>query len=461
MEFIKDIEINDNFLQDLKTVLSEKTVKDVADEFNPFGKGVAKGLNCVLDIAKSYGFNTVNLDNYAGYAEFGQGDEYVGVLGHIDVVPEGNGWNTNPFEPIIKDGKLYARGAIDDKGPIMAALYAAKQLKDSNVKLSKKVRIIFGTNEESGTEDIDYYLKKEKAPKYCFTPDAYFPIVTSEKGIFTFELVQKLENNLCGYKIDYIRGGKKSNIVPDYCECKIIHDGNSKLLQAFKDEGLKEKYRIDSEFHENHIIIISRGKASHGSTPEAGENAIANMILYLNEILDFQDSFTMFLKDFSQLIGKDYSGSKLGINFWDEESGNLTLNLGIINGNSSEIRMRFNIRYPVTVSSDSIVNNINEKIKDTNLTFHMGNHNPPLHFPKDHKMIKALKKSYEDIVGEEAELLSTGGGTYAKLMPNTVAFGALFKGSEDLAHKANEFIEISLLEKCIKIYAKAIYELAK
>ncbi|MBU5439634.1 dipeptidase PepV [Tissierella sp. MSJ-40] len=461
MVFIKDIKIEDEFLIDLKSILRKKTVKDVSVKDHPFGAGITEGLNCILDIAKSYGFRTVNLNNYIGYAEFGQGDEYVGVLGHIDVVPEGNGWSTNPFEPIIKDGKVHGRGALDDKGPLLAALYALKLLKDSNIKLSKKVRVIFGTNEESGTEDIDYYLKREESPLYCFTPDAYFPIVTSEKGILTFELVQNLENVFDDYEIDYIKGGKRSNIVPDYCECKIIHNNNNQLIMALNDTSLKEIYKIDLEYSENYIIIKSKGIASHGSTPELGENAIANILLYLNKVLKLKNDFTMFLEDFSELIGKDWDGNKLGINFYDEESGALTLNLGVINENNSEIRMRFNIRYPVTISHEDILNNIKHKIKDTNFIFHEGNHNAPLYFPKDHRLVMSLKKAYEEVVGEEAELLSTGGGTYAKLMPNTVAFGPLFKDNENLAHQANEFIHVSLLEKCIQIYARAIYELAR
>lgn len=449
------------FITDLKSILSVKTVKGASDKENPFGTDITEGLNCILDIANSYGFNTVNLDNYIGYAEYGEGNEYVGVLGHIDVVPEGNGWNTNPFEPVIKDGKIFARGSIDDKGPIMAALYGLKRLKESNVNLSKKVRIIFGTNEESGTEDIDYYLKREKPPVYCFTPDGYFPIVTAEKGIFTFELVRKLNFNCGDYQIEYIKAGERSNVVPNHCQCKILHNNNNELIEALNNEELKRNYKITLEYDKNNIMLVSRGVASHGSTPELGENAISNMLLYLNKVLKSKNDFTDFLNDFANLIGHDYDGKKLGINFSDAESGKLTLNLGIIQGENQEIRMRFNIRYPVTISSDNIVKNINSSIKDTKFEFCMGNHNPPLYFPKDHKLIISLSKAYKEVTGEEVKLLSTGGGTYAKLMPNTVAFGPIFDEKDNVAHQANEYIEISLLEKCIEIYARAIYELAK
>lgn len=461
MTFLKYMKFEEEFLEDLKELLKKKTIKAKSDDNAPFGHNIVDGLNCVLEISKKYGFNTVNLDNYIGYAEYGEGKDYVGALGHIDVVPEGSNWSQDPFNPVIKDGKIYARGSLDDKGPILCALYALKLIKDSNIKLSKKVRIIFGTNEESGTEDIEHYLKNEKPPMLCFTPDAYFPIVTSEKGILTFEIVKKFKRKLSGHTIEYIKGGKKSNIVPDYCEIKLVYDSNKILAEEFRDDKLKEKYKIVTDIKKNTIVIKSYGKSSHGSTPELGNNAISNMLVYLNEVLSLKNEFTGFLKAFSNIIGFDCRGEKLGINFSDEESGKLTLNLGIINGDNDEIRMRCNIRYPVMSNHQSIIDEIKKKAKENNLIFEMGNHNPPLHFSKDHKLVMMLKKAYEESTGEVAKLLATGGGTYAKLMPNTVAFGPIFDEKYNLAHQADEFIELSLLKKCIEIYARAIYELAK
>nr|WP_272507521.1 dipeptidase PepV [Clostridium aestuarii] len=455
------MEFEEEFLEDLKELLKKKTIKSKSEDNAPFGFNIANGLNCALEISKKYGFNTVNLDNYIGYAEYGEGEDYVGVLGHIDVVPEGSNWSQDPFNPVIKDGKIYARGSLDDKGPILCALYALKLIKDSNIKLSKKVRIIFGTNEESGDVDIKYYLKNEAPPSLCFTPDAYFPIVTSEKGILTFEIVKKFKRKLPGYTIEYIKGGKKSNIVPDYCEIKLVCDSNKILGEEFRDDKLKEKYNIVTDIKKDTVIIKSYGKSSHGSTPELGNNAISNLLVYLNEVLSSEDELTDFLKEFSNILGFDCRGEKLGINFSDEESGKLTLNIGIINGDNDEIRMRCNIRYPVTASYQNIIDNIKKKAKENNLIFEKGNHNPPLHFPKNHKLVAALKKAYEESTGEVGKLLATGGGTYAKLMPNTVAFGPIFDEKYNLAHQADEFIELELLKKCIQIYARAIYELAK
>ncbi|MCI6275663.1 MAG: dipeptidase PepV [Clostridium sp.] len=460
MDFLKNVDINGEFLDDLKLILEKKTLKGEVDSENPFGKDMTEGLKCALEIAERYGFTTKNLDNYVGYAEYGCGEDYVGILGHLDVVPVGEGWNSDPFIPLVKDGKIFGRGTSDDKGPIFAALYALKLMKEHGVKLSKKVRIIFGTNEETGTEDMDYYLKKEKPPVAGFTPDAEFPIVTSEKGILTFQFHRSFKETQGEYKVEYIKGGKRSNIVPDCCKCKIAYT-NQSFLEYFKDDGLKEKYKIEVEDKSGHLIIIALGIAAHGSTPQCGDNAISNLLLYLNEAMTFKDDFTDFLRDFNSVIAKEYNGKKLGIDFQDEESGKLTLNLGIIDGNEKEVSMRFNVRYPVTIKLDDILNSIDTSLSRTEFEFQMGHHNAPLHFPKDHDLVKALQKAYEEATGEEAKLLAMGGGTYAKLMPNIVAFGPLFEDDENLAHEVNEYIKLDTLKKCVEIYGRAIYELAK
>lgn len=461
MDLFNNINLDDEFLKDLFGILKINTVKTERLYAAPFGSGIKLGLECILDICRSYGFKTTNLDNYIGYAEYTNEDseDYVGVLGHIDVVPVGDGWNTDPFNPVIKEGKLYARGALDDKGPLFASLYALKLLKDSDIKLSKNVRIIFGTNEESGTEDIDYYLEREKPPTLCFTPDAYFPIVTSEKGILTFELTHKLSHS-GEYRIEYIKGGKKSNIVPDICEVKLSFK-DRRFLNNFNNADLNKEYNIEALENEDSILIKAFGKSAHASTPEEGDNAVCKMMEYLYRTINFNDDFADFLNDFNNLIGRGYNGENLEINFEDEESGKLTMNLGIINGNSEEIRMRFNVRYPVTIDFNEIIKKVEEKVSLSSLNFVMGNHNSPLHFPKDHNLIKSLKKAYEETFNKEARLLASGGGTYAKLMPNTVAFGPLNEGDPDLAHQKNEYIEIKQLKKCIEAYARAIYELAK
>ncbi|WP_055665866.1 dipeptidase PepV [Desnuesiella massiliensis] len=461
---IKAFKLDERFLEDLFKILKIDSVKSEEKAYAPYGEGIALALKEVLEIAESYGFTVKNLDNHIGYAEYGEGEDYIGVLGHIDVVPAND--YKEAFNPKIEDGKLYARGALDDKGPILTALYALKLLKDNNIKLNKKVRIIFGCNEESGDSDILYYLKAEKPPIMCFTPDAYFPIVFSEKGILTFLLEYDIKETK-GYSIVDIRGGTRSNIVPDKAIVELgalssrvsseLHD-----LQSYsrdnKNIKVIENRKIDDV---KRLNIESLGKAAHGSTPYEGVNAISNLFMFLNNNLCFRDSFGDFLEDFSFIFNGDFTGERLGILHKDNILGNLTVNLGIVSFNHGKISLRLNIRYPNSITYEQIYERLEDRIRSTGFKLVKQNHLKPLFFEEQSPLIEGLKRAYESEVKEKAELLAVSGGTYAKLMPNTVAFGPLFKDDINTAHEKDEFIEIASLEKALRIYARALVELSK
>ncbi|MCG0276560.1 MAG: Sapep family Mn(2+)-dependent dipeptidase, partial [Thermosediminibacteraceae bacterium] len=184
MDIEKAIKLNEEpLIKSVCEIIKIRSVEDAPAPGKPFGEGVARALEYALDLSRSFGFRTKNLDNYIGWAEWGEGAEMVGILVHLDVVPEGSGWTYPPFGGEIHDGKIYGRGAVDNKGPAMAALYALKTLKDAGVKFKRRVRVIFGTNEESGMKCIKYYLEHDEEPTMAFSPDAEYPIINGEKGI--------------------------------------------------------------------------------------------------------------------------------------------------------------------------------------------------------------------------------------------------------------------------------------
>ena len=201
----------------------------------PFGDKVDEALKSTLALAEKLGFQVKNVDGYAGHAEFGEGDETMGILGHLDVVPEGSGWTYPPYEARVVDGKLYGRGASDNKGPLIGALYAMKAVMESGRKMKRKVRIIFGTDEESGWEDMEYYFKKEPMPDFGVSPDADYPIINVEKGIATFKLKKKFASDDCSaVKIKSISSGHRPNMVPDECSCCFLPTGDQdKILPIF------------------------------------------------------------------------------------------------------------------------------------------------------------------------------------------------------------------------------------
>lgn len=450
-----------DIIKSTQEIVRIKSVESEPKEGMPFGEGVHECLQYALNLSESFGFKTKNVDNYAGHAEFGEGDEVVGILVHLDVVPEGDNWTYPPYSAEIHDDKIYGRGTIDDKGPAIAALYAMKAIKDSGVKLNKKIRIIFGTDEESGWKGIDYYLKHEKAPDMAFTPDADFPAIYGEKGILIFDLVKNFKkityNN--GVKVIKINGGNRPNMVPDYCEAHLICN-----------ESLKEK--IDAYIQKNNVkleliengdkkIIKSYGVSSHGSLPESGQNAISQLMVFLNTLQLADGDIADFIKFYNDKINMEYYGQSIGCRFRDAESGNLIFNVGVIDLNEEKVTLSVNIRYPITNTHEDVLTGIEMELKHTGITLDLQEHMPPIYLPKDHELIRKLMKVYTEFTGDDRDPITIGGGTYARAMQNAVAFGPLFPGQPELAHQKDEYIAIEDLIKITKIYANALYELAK
>jgi succinyl-diaminopimelate desuccinylase len=404
----------------------------------------------------------VNLDNYVGYAEYGDGDEYIAALGHLDVVPEGDGWKYPPYDAEIHDGKIYGRGTTDDKGPIMSTLFALKAIVDAKLPLSKKVRIIFGTNEESGSKELKYYLDREKPPVAGFTPDAEYPIINGEKGITIFDFVKDLKVKPQGdITIKYIKGGQKANMVPDYCEAGIKVDLKSSLIENCEQFAERTGYNLKTEEKDNMLIVKSYGVSAHGSLPHLGKNAIMQLFSFLGELDLGSSDISKFINFFNRYVGFEVNGESFGVGLSDDISGKLSFNLGVADINEDEARLTLNLRYPVTKSYEDLMNPLNDRINGTGIRVENMQHQGPLYFKEDHPLIKTLQKVYREQTGDEPKLLAIGGGTYAKEMPNIVAFGPIFPGKPDLDHQANEYIEVEDLILNAKIYAHTIYELAK
>ena len=463
MELNKRIdELREDLIKSTQEVLRIKSVEDVAVPGKPYGEGVNKALEAALNIAKKLGFKTVNLDGYIGYAEVGEGEEYIGVLGHLDVVPEGEGWLYPPYAAEIHDGKIYARGSLDDKGPIMASLYGLKAVVDSGLSISKKVRVIFGTNEETGSGEIEHYLKKEKPPILGFTPDAEYPMIFAEKGITIFNLVKDLDVKPSkGINIKSIKGGLKANMVPEYCEAILETEDGDAIISDAAAFAERTGFDVRAEVVDNLVVIKSFGVAAHGSLPQLGKNAIMQLFAFLENLELGKSDIAEFISFFNKNVGMEVYGKSFGIGLKDEESGKLSFNAGVIDMNEDKVTFILNLRYPVTNTYEDMMKPFNARIQGTGMRVENMMHQEPLYFPKDHELIKILQKVYVEQTHLDATPIAIGGGTYAKEMPNIVAFGPIFPGKPDLDHQVNEYIEVEDLVMNAKIYAHAIYELAK
>jgi succinyl-diaminopimelate desuccinylase len=444
-------------------ILKFKSVKLAPEPGKPFGAAIDDCLTFALETAEGFGFCTKNVGHYAGYAEIGAGEEMVGILAHLDVVPEGDGWDYDPYGGEIADGRIYGRGVNDNKGPAVAALYAMKAIKDSGLPLSKRVRLILGTDEESGWGCMDYYKKHEESPTLAFSPDADFPAIHGEMGILVFDLVKTFSDTLNdgGIRVTRVTGGQRPNMVPDHAEAQLenfrpIGD----LLEAYiKDFGANLTLEIAEDGKTAKVQAF--GVSAHGSTPWKGRNAISDLLGFLN-CLDLEiGDLTNFIRFYAMQIGYDLHGERMGCAFEDAESGKLVYNVGVIDLNTDRAHLTVNIRYPITEDSDRVLNGIRDNLSPWNVDLVLKDLQKPLYVPKDHPLVKTLMNVYQTYTGDESGPITIGGGTYARAFENAVAFGPCFPGMEETAHKKNEFYGVDELLLITKIYASAIYELAK
>lgn len=457
MDFLNKLE---NYKEDLiKTVQESIKIKSVEEEpvgNMPFGVGPYKALENILKVGEAMGFETKNLDGYAGYIEFGQGEETLGILGHVDVVPEGTGWTYPPYGAEIHDDKIYGRGTLDDKGPTIAALYAMKLLKDENVKLNKKVRMIIGANEETDWKCMDYYFKHEKAPELGFTPDATFPVIYAEKGTMSVNLLKKIKDE----SLLDIYGGTAANVVPEYTTV-ILKTKDTKAL-AEKINLVKEDYDIEVSEENGSVKIMTKGVTSHGSRPQSGISALHIMMKILGKVDLEAGNFKDFVDFYNERLGFYHNGENIGCALEDDVVGKITFNPGVIKLEEGKISLKIDIRYPVKSSLEEVEEKLRANLKDTSIELVVNAGDlKPLYVEKDSFLVKKLMGVYTEVTGEEVEPTTIGGATYARSMKNAVAFGPMFPGMKDLAHQKDEHISIEHLMQLFEIYTRAIYELTK
>lgn len=441
-----------------REIIKIKSLKEDPLPGMPFGKGPTQALKYALDLAESFGLETKNLDNYAGWAQWGQGPEMIGVLVHLDVVPEGDNWTYPPYGGEIHDGKIYGRGTTDNKGPAMAALFALKALKDSGIECNRRVRVIFGTDEESGFGCMEYYKKHDEIPAMGFSPDAEFPIINSEKGILTFTFNAEFDNHDgMGVQILSLEGGRRPNMVPDFAKARL--KGDVAAIQSAVKAAQTAGENMSISISEDEAEIRSFGVSAHGSTPEKGKNAVMKLVKTLGT-LDLTDSQRKFIDFLNTYVGEDTTGSRLHIDFSDEFSGALSFNVGIATMDQDKGSFLVNIRYPISFKGKEVLEGIRKNTPEF-ISVDPVSNSEPHYVPEDNPMIQKLKAAYEEITGEKAYCFSIGGGTYARLFKNCVAFGPAFPGDPELAHEKDEYIEAESLVKNLRIYARVLEYLVK
>lgn len=441
-------------LHDLQAWIQIPSVSEVdADTINyPTGKANREALDYFLNLAETSGFTTKSIDHVVGHIEYYNGAEIVGVIGHSDVVPVGDDWEDDPFSGLIKDGFIYGRGTQDDKGPMMASFYALKMLKDLGVPLSKTIRIINGTDEESGVLSVDTYFAKEQMPTVGFSPDSDFPLIYGEKGLLTYQITSKESEHS---PIISFHSGQRANMVPD--EATVVLSGVANISNLFTSF-------LTSTHHDGHITKLDNeqfkltvtGKSAHGSTPEAGVNAADLMVDFLNTV----NIQSHFLNLYTTHLLHDTTGEKINWHF-NGEMGALTSNVGVVDLTNNDIKITVNVRAPHEWNVEENKANLIALLAKKQASLSSFTFKDPLYVPKEDPLIQTLLSVYQKHTGDTTPPLTTGGGTYARPMKKAVAYGMLFPGTEDRMHQKNERVPVADLIKATAIYAEALYELAK
>lgn len=447
----------DNILRDLKRLVDINSIGAEPEEGAPYGAGVRAAEDTAFEIARELGFEkTADCEGYIGYAHTGDEEKFIGVIGHLDVVPVGDGWDHDPFDMYVRDGYAMGRGTGDDKGPLLAAMYACKYLFDNKIPLRYGIRVLLGCDEERGMSDLDYYLKNYPEPVFAFTPDAGFPVGHGEKGIYSSDLVS---SPITGGKILSIRGGMASNVVADSCTAVLEAVYSDAVRKAA--EG-KEGYEISESGGK--VTVTAKGRAAHAGMPWNSVNANLLVVSLLLDagILEGEEKRAA---EFVCGVMNSLDGGFLGI---DGEDGRFDRN-SIIGGMISltedgRLCLNVNSRYNTAIPADEIEKNIEEKAAEYGFEVRNVGNSGPFYLEPDSPAVKLMCEIYNSVTGRDDRPFVMSGGTYARMMNNAVSFGCEMPGEEipewvGTAHMRNEGQSVDGLLKAVEIYAETLKRL--
>ncbi len=444
-------EYREEMVETLQNWIRIPSIKGDAVPGAPFGKENRQCLDLAMADCQRMGFETEIFDGYVGHADLGEGfvRDALAILAHLDVVPVGDGWTVEPFGALRRDGKVYGRGASDDKGPAVAALYAMRAVKEAGIPLRRKVRLILGCDEECGSGDMKYYKEHTEMPRSGFSPDADYPVINIEKGGCLLRLVGKQGKD--GLRVRSMQVGERANVVPGFASALV--EGDVALVKKAEEAGVALGFPVSARMEENAVRIETIGVTGHAAFPSHGRNAIGQMLLVLKAL-----GATGAIAELADAVGMTCYGENLGIAMEDQISGKLTCSLDIIRVEDDVVEGVMDIRYPVLLNLEEMVKLAQMRLKECQVIVESSR--KPHHVSEHSELVQQLLEAYHEITGGEKKALAIGGGTYAQSMEEGVAFGALFPGETELAHQADEYISEESLYQNARIFARAIVRLA-
>lgn len=442
-----------DLLDDYRALLRIPSLESDPLPSAPFGAENRRALDFVLAKGREWGMACRDGDGYYGYCDVGSNGPLIATFGHLDVVPVGPGWKHEPFGAEIDDGYVYARGAVDDKGPTIAAFYAVRAIQQSVPDLPVRLRAWFGCNEESGFKCIHKYAAEEEAPVFGVAPDSGWPLYHGEKGIANFVVERPLVQG--GLSLLEVSGGQRPNIVVDSCTAvaRVSPEAMAHVREKVADAWDRN---LEAEWHGDELRITARGKACHGAWPVGGDNAASRVFRFLREIAPIPDQ-----RAYQELMEAGHiGGDGIGAAGADEPSGPLTANLGIVQTVGGNVRLTVNCRYPVTWKGEDLRRRVEAHLARLSPGWRIAefSDSKPLYFPLDHDLVKTVCDVYVEETGDSKAPGVMGGGTYARAVANTVSIGTGWEGDGD-AHETDERCAIESLYKMSRIYAHVLYRL--
>ncbi|HNX13768.1 MAG TPA: Sapep family Mn(2+)-dependent dipeptidase [Oscillospiraceae bacterium] len=467
-------ENRNNMIADLCELIAYNSVRGEALPGKPFGDAPAAALAKTEEICRRMGLAAENHENYALSAKLNEKPVKLDILAHLDIVEAGDGWDTDPFKGVIKDGKIFGRGSSDDKGPAVAAIYAAAAVKKFCPELSGNCRLVLGSSEETGSEDIKHFYATHKNAPMSFSPDAEYPVINIEKGAYGPKFSAEWESDVCcaceaciaGMRVLKLAGGKTNNIVPKTAWAQILIPVQGEILIELLTIACEKTgkatgavFDIRRESSEVYRVTVT-GEGAHASMPERGNNAQTALIKMLASLPLADCRSTRAIKAFNALFPHgDTSGKALGIEQKDDISGALTLNFGVLDLGENGFTARFDSRVPICATEETVSKPVAKKLAALGFTVDTLQMKAAHHTPADSELVKTLIRVYEQHTGKKGECLAIGGGTYVHDIEGGVAFGCEMPGADYHIHGPNEYAIIDELIKSAKMFAQAIFEL--
>lgn len=453
-------------LEDICRLVRIRSVREEAQPGKPFGQGPWLAMQEAKAMLEEKGFAVRNFEHYVLDADLPGTDgaaPRLGILAHMDVVEEGRGWTLEPYEPVIRDGRLYGRGTADDKGPAVAALYAMMAAREIAPELKHGVRLILGSAEETGSEDLTYYFAREAAPEMCFSPDAEFPVINIEKGRYAPDFSAKWQESTALPRVRRIKGGATVNIVPQNAEA-VVEGLELALLQEACEEKKREtgvSFRLTAR-EDGSILVEAEGQGSHASYPQEGKNAQTALIALLAELPMADCPQKEMLAALAALFPvKDYGGKAMGVYAEDEVSGPLTLAFTVLDMDLAGFTGALDARLPICVDGEAFRDAVGEKLGAYGIDCAPQHVVKPHHTPEESSFVQTLLRAYERYTGNRGECLAIGGGTYVHSIAGGVAFGCAMPGTDNRMHGADEFVVIREIVDSAKIFTQVILDLCR